>query len=230
MRRGILFALALWALAAPPRADAQMFGPRQLGGFLSRQQTPGAMSNPAEAMIQTSGSLSGTERFLRANRDAQDFVGTDLAELRAFVGATQARMRRTTPAAATAREATIPNVNREQSESDSATSMYAPRLTLSPELSGPSPSAVTRSLEDHLLHAPIQWLRPLEVSMQGRTAILRGEVATPRERALAEAWVRFEPGVSAVQNDLIVEPPAPTPMPPAPRPEPSPEFRLDPAN
>ncbi len=75
----VRFALALATalLVTSARANAQMFGQREIGGFLSRQQTPGAVSNPAEGMIQNSGSLTGTERFLRGNRRPTDFVGTD---------------------------------------------------------------------------------------------------------------------------------------------------------
>ena len=68
-----------------------MFGQRQLGGFLSRQESPGAVNNPAEEMIHSSGSLTGTERFLRGNRRLNDFIGTDMGDARSFVGVTQAR-------------------------------------------------------------------------------------------------------------------------------------------
>jgi hypothetical protein len=47
----------------------------------------------------------------------------------------------------------------------------------------------------------------IRVSMAGRMVILEGTVPTPRERRLAEALVRLEPGVAAVQNRLVVASP-----------------------
>jgi hypothetical protein len=46
---------------------------------------------------------------------------------------------------------------------------------------------------------------PVEVSMAGDTATLRGVVATPHDRELAEQLVRLEPGVARVTNELRVE-------------------------
>ena len=45
--------------------------------------------------------------------------------------------------------------------------------------------------------------------MAGRTAILRGEVTSARERDLAELAALVEPGISAVKNELVVATPAP---------------------
>jgi hypothetical protein len=49
-----------------------------------------------------------------------------------------------------------------------------------------------------------QSLAPVEVTMEGQTAILRGVVATDHDRVLAEQLALLEPGVAAVQNDLSV--------------------------
>jgi hypothetical protein len=46
--------------------------------------------------------------------------------------------------------------------------------------------------------------RDINVSLEGRTAILRGTVATEADRRLAESLARLEPEVSAVQNELVV--------------------------
>jgi osmotically-inducible protein OsmY len=45
-------------------------------------------------------------------------------------------------------------------------------------------------------------LRPIEVTLQGRTAVLRGGVATPHNRDLAARLALLEPGVDQVQNEL----------------------------
>lgn len=50
----------------------------------------------------------------------------------------------------------------------------------------------------------IQTRGPVQVSLQGRTAILRGVVATEHDRAVAARVALLEPGVSQVQNELQV--------------------------
>ena len=47
----------------------------------------------------------------------------------------------------------------------------------------------------------------IEASAAGGFATLRGEVASERDRTLIERLVLFEPGISAVRNDLKVVPP-----------------------
>jgi hypothetical protein len=229
-RSRIALMLAAALLAASEQVEAQMFGPRQLGGFLSRQTPPGSVSNPAEALIHDSGSLTGTERFLRGNRRATDFIGTDMGDDRRFVGVTQARQARTLPAAATVREAVLPEVNRATNEGNAAQRPYPPQLVLDPELSGPTTTDVVSAVERHLSQSPIRWAQPFEVSLVGRTAVLRGAVASERDRELAEALVRFEPGISDVQNDLQIAPLGLRPVTPEPLPAREPESRLLPSN
>jgi hypothetical protein len=48
--------------------------------------------------------------------------------------------------------------------------------------------------------------RRIRARVVGRTVILRGQVADLRERRLAEALVRLEPGVQAVRNEIRVRP------------------------
>jgi BON domain len=48
---------------------------------------------------------------------------------------------------------------------------------------------------------------PIEASLEGRTAVLRGTVATEADRQLAEGLARLEPEVLAVRNELVVAPP-----------------------
>ncbi len=48
-------------------------------------------------------------------------------------------------------------------------------------------------------------LSSVEASYQGRTVVLKGVVATARDRELAAKLVRLEPGVDQVQNDLVVK-------------------------
>ena len=58
----------------------------------------------------------------------------------------------------------------------------------------------------------------IEVLVAGRTATLRGAVASARQRELAEIVARFSPGIFQIQNELTVRPPPavapPVPVPP----------------
>jgi hypothetical protein len=59
------------------------------------------------------------------------------------------------------------------------------------------------------------------VSVEGATATLRGEVASERDRTLAERLVLFEPGIDSVRNELKVRSPSKGPaeyLPPPPSP------------
>ncbi len=47
-------------------------------------------------------------------------------------------------------------------------------------------------------------LGPIEATLEGTTAVLRGRVATEADRQLADGLARLEPGVGAVRNELVV--------------------------
>jgi hypothetical protein len=53
-----------------------------------------------------------------------------------------------------------------------------------------------------------------QVVVEGRTAILRGTVASAHVRRLVERMVSMEPGVSAVRNELTIAQSAELPLPP----------------
>jgi hypothetical protein len=62
-------------------------------------------------------------------------------------------------------------------------------------------SALTKRLADL---PSVHWSSPGQVVIQGRTAILRGVVASAHDRELAERVMSLEPGVSQVDNQLVV--------------------------
>ena len=76
-----------------------------------------------------------------------------------------------------------------------------------------------RSLGGRPLAAPLRRVAPsLRVEVGNGTAVLRGQVQTSRERNLAEALLRLEPGVRRVENRVQIGPsplpsPIPTPLP-----------------
>ncbi len=78
-------------------------------------------------------------------------------------------------------------------------------LTLSLEMPAVAPGEVGSAIAEHLVALPaLHWQTPAQVVMQGRTAVLRGVVATEHDRDLAERVVRLEANVDQVQNNLTV--------------------------
>lgn len=68
-----------------------------------------------------------------------------------------------------------------------------------------SPTSLGRQFETRLKKLPgLEKRNSIRVAMAGRTAILSGSVASEHDRKLAEGLALLEPGISAVQNDLVV--------------------------
>ena len=111
------------------------------------------------------------------------------------------------------RAQTGPDANRTQSPaSQRRTAMYDPRLKVNFDFT-PRPAD---DLNTQLARRLESSLRPgrsgrIEVSMEGATAILRGEVASERDRRLARLLLLLEPGISDVRNELTVTPAEATP-------------------
>jgi osmotically-inducible protein OsmY len=69
-----------------------------------------------------------------------------------------------------------------------------------------APTNVSRQFESRLQRLPgIERGDRVSVTIQDRTAILTGSVSSERERSLVEGLAMLEPGISAVQNNLVVE-------------------------
>lgn len=73
--------------------------------------------------------------------------------------------------------------------------------------SGTSGEQASAMLEQRLAKIPVVHMSgaQIAVSMEGRTAVLVGTVATDREKALAGRLALLEPGISDVRNELVVE-------------------------
>jgi len=197
-------ALILLAASDVQNATAQLFGQRNLGESLSRRPQPGSAGG------EGAGELTGNERFVRGNRNARDFVGTDVADTPRFVGVQRGRSSGTIRSAIRSlRPPRTPNVNQPQPRATPKTIPYAPRLELGFEAPSPSPGVLVGGISERLAEAlslrrsvgPVSFPR---VRLQGRTAILEGEVASEHERLLAEQLTMLEAGVSAVRNELTI--------------------------
>lgn len=194
-------------------AHGQLFGPRRLGGTLSRQPRPGSLGQGQDPLDV--GTLRN-QRFVRGNRSARNFVGADRTETREFVGLEQAgaaagAVRSAVTGAGLSGDNTFA-VNQPLSPAPT-TRLYDPKLVIGFELAPLNANLLAQEISESLSSLSNQ----ISVSVAERTATIRGEVASEEDRRLAEILASFEPGISAVQNDLRVVgdmevvPPPPTP-------------------
>lgn len=231
MRRSII--VSVWALflaiAMAATAEAQLFGERSSTGNrtatgsqnramaaqnragTTARQRIGAGGNPGAA-AEDVGKITGTERFLREARTAGDFVGRSGSDAGSFVGAQTGAAEaeiRSAIEGQIVRSETNPALNRLLNVPQVRAGMYAPRLKLGFEpLALSAPRAEQSAAAKLTLSTAIQSSGPIQVTMAGRTATLRGAVASEHDKRLAGLMLLFEPGISKVENELTVAPAA----------------------
>lgn len=201
-------------------AQAQMFGPRALGGASTgRQPGPGQQpvsqpspptGNPAtNTMLGLENAIDvGMSRFMRENRGAGAFVGRDAFDT-SFVGSMQSMNAGAIESAVDSLiVAPPPNVNRGRPDpSLTRPGPYRPRLSIAFPVTGQGSTVVAERLETQVGRSLNERLdQSIQVEVRGRRAILSGVVASAHDRALAEQLVLLEPGVSEVENLLETRP------------------------
>jgi osmotically-inducible protein OsmY len=220
---GLLIAAGWLALGS--EVSAQMFGSRTLGTPIAQQGAPSAV--PLAATSDTA--LKGA-RFLRQNRSQQDFVGVDAqGNAQHFVGTLRGGQSTIVQSAVTdARSRMAAAASNRQLQAAAATpntrtAMNPPRLEVSFAYSAPPAVKLPSVLSQRLVECPqFHATSPIAVSLAGRTAIVRGAVASAQDRFLAQQLLLFEPGISAVQNELQIQSAPsnrPTPQTRSPAPE-----------
>ncbi len=179
--------------------SAQLFGDRDIG----RNRDRGAKD------VESAATVTGTERFVRGNRAADDFVGAAPAGAAGFVGSSQAPVgAATTDSVIGLAEEAVPQVNVPRQRR--ATGIYAERLSVGFE---PRPGEGIQLPPALILSEQLRQIldkRQFEVDLSAAdsTATLRGTVDSPKQRRIAELLVLFEPGIATVKNELRVEPKA----------------------
>jgi hypothetical protein len=214
-------------LSVNEAAWAQLAGERSYGNSLSRRPGAGSGSRlqwggrlwERGALGGTSGGTAGAatgatdlgesvrERLARGARGSDDFVGTDAAERRSFVGAQQSEAAEPVISAQEGLEIEqSPDANQGQTRTATPSlGMYDPRLRVSFDFPQRPAADVTATLARRLqTSSAIRRLGRIEVSLEGQTATLRGAVASERDRSLARLLVLFEPGISSVKDELTV--------------------------
>jgi hypothetical protein len=194
------FGAAIAILLAVASIEAQDSGGRSLGQPLSAGSS---------TLFGGRGTIIGSERFLRKNRSARDFVGADRDDASKFVGNIEANAGSGTNSSgpsvpvATDRSAEI----NKSLPTSTRNTIYEPVLVVEFEFPQISPTRVERDLSLRLSKMiPQLAAHSVVVSMEGRKAIVQGEVASESSKKLVETLIRFEPGVSSVDNRLQVVP------------------------
>lgn len=210
---------AIACLLEAQQAAAQSFGTRNLGAeTIGRRTRPGNESNEAGGLLgnpnldpgatMSQGLMNPGARFIRRNRDAADFVGRDFSETRNFIGAESGGLTMSALRSAVNELRQAPEVDANQqtpAPTAGRKSIYPPRLRLDWSVNTPAGTPPAAAADRRLAEALTDQTRlPIGVSLVGRKAILRGEVASEHQRRLAAALARLEPGIDAVQNDLVV--------------------------
>lgn len=205
------FVALVLLLVQSTECRAQLFGAqRDLGTPLSARQ--GTLLRRDDGPT-----IDGNERFVRGNRQQGEFVGGDRRDLRGFIGAEQAiGVGRVRSAVESLREF------RDRSQSlnqplqlPAKDEMYLPRLVMDFEV---PPSANERRTQEVSFRLERLWevtgRLPVEVSVEDRTAILRGKVPSAKIAEQLEILLSFEPGIDEIQNNLVFGDRAIVPPPP----------------
>ena len=211
------------------QTSSGLFGSRNVGGGITAggssafgnrgaQQggatgTPGALVEQAQ---QGAGQAAAGDRFVRDSRQAGAFVGADSGDNSQFNSIQQAggrNMRNNqfsqfNQLSQFMRNSQQFNNNQNNQNRGQRTRAQVPvalRLGFDPPAvpTGQVQTRISGRIERSL---NLGAQRSVSVTVQGRTAVLQGSVATEHEKTLAERLAMLEPGVSRVQNEVTVRP------------------------
>ncbi len=194
-----------------------LFGSRTIGGNLQ----PGSNSlfgggtrgssvgGSATTQQVQAGTVTGSERFINANRDAtQSFVGVDTSEVRNIggVGAGAAnqglgnafnQFRQFDQFRQQFNNFNNAGQNARTQVRVGLTLGFEPPVATTTPFSGEVAQRLTRLPGVNLVGTP-------QVTFEGRTAVIRGAVASARDREMVSRLVLLEPGISAVRNEMTI--------------------------
>ena len=193
---------------APYASGQGTFGQgRNLGGSISPGQRT-LTGTPGDRLAreqQDAGQVSGSERFLRQNRQVGQFIGSDTADINNFFSQSGVQG----SAAGLNNRNTNANRNRPNRGPTGRTQRrsFQPQLRVAFEYKPVVPAELSAQLDRRFSQALMgRRFGEVEVTVVGRTAVLTGVVPTATDRVLAQRLVSLEAGISAVQNDLTVVP------------------------
>lgn len=198
-------------------SGSSMFGSGSARGNASRGAgmqggASSAIGNNGQMQLGNGAQTSGSERFMRGNRQSGNFVGSDVSEVTQLFSNLTAGRAGSDGAGnfGPQQRGGQGDFNNQQNQSNST--IIPHRLVVNfryqpPRISLPAANSqggiTIRGL------SRVQSRGPVAVELQDRTAILRGVVGTSHDRELAEQLALLEPGVSRVRNELTVAEPLP---------------------
>lgn len=182
----------------------------------------GAQINRGRTVERSDTIMDDDARFLRDSRDAGDFIGRRASDETGIVGARSSGEARESVRSAVDDNLQLhidTNINQENAPFiPPQFQLNSPRLQVGFVARTRSAAALDTRLINRLqTKLPGVATNPIEVSVGEGEVLLRGEVASARDRRMAELLVRFEPGVRQVRNELqVVTPTATVPEPATP--------------
>lgn len=192
------------------------FGNRTLGGGTTGNSGSSGSSGNAggaptmDSAMSGAGQVTGNERFLRENRQGA-FVGADNGDTSNIMSQSQGQqqnalqgLQQFSQQLARAQQQAQRNSNQNQGPGKKPLRI---KITADiPITNAQTSTMVSQQFENRLKKIPaMAKAGSVQVTMEGRTAILQGRVATARDRELAQGLAMLEPGISRVQNELIVD-------------------------
>lgn len=205
----VIFSITLFGI--DNMAAAQMFGNRNVGQPLDRR-------NPLTAAGESE-TLTGSERFLRENREPRQFIGGTPGDM-GFVGMVEASDPANT--AVQLPQLRLPGIRPDRAAIINRplnlrrpNSMMAPPLSIEFGTTSQTDlgfaTQVQKSL-DQLLQT--RFPSQFQVSVAGSVVTLRGVARDQAQRQLVEIMTTMEPGIDEVRNQIVVNPaPLPSPKP-----------------
>jgi hypothetical protein len=168
------------------------------------------------------GEVTGNERFVRGNRDATQFVGADTRDTSTTIFGNMANGGNAGLGGAGGLQGlqglnNLVNRNRNAgqnrpggNQSDRGKANYSIGMEVGFDYPAPDGNTLGSRIEERLARmSQIRGVEPLKVDLEGRTATIRGVVATAHGRDLAVRMVLLEPGISEVRNLVTVWEPTP---------------------
>lgn len=196
-------------------------------GFSSGQSSSQGSNNSLQSGGMNSGGLNsgagsgagngnGTQntnsqlRDMQAQRQTAGFIGADSSDPRATQSLQQqSQMQMQSLQSAFSQmnrmnQQRNQNQNRNQQQNKKQLRIYI-KADIPLVTSASTSTALGRKFETRLKKMPgLEKRNSVLVSMEGRTAVLSGSVASDRDRQLVEGLALLEPGISAVRNELVV--------------------------
>ena len=170
----------------------------------------GGGAGQANAQIQQgAGQIDGSERFGRENRAPGTFVGADATDAQNFFAVPTAN---TQNQRARGNATTRNNFQQTSGNQSSRGANLRRRMNVRFDYARVAPPRVNTNLNRHFnrltsvgVRGSLRFPGNVQITMQGRTAVLSGSTASQDDAAVAVALAKLEPGVSQVRNELTVE-------------------------